>query len=64
MCCSGVNVPPNQPGDIAFICRENKNLPENQSGSAVKPVRLVLRPVGFDYSKWQTFLVGNGSNRF
>ena len=37
---------------------------ENQSGSAVKPVRLVLRPVGFDYSKWRIYLVGNGSNRF
>ena len=64
MCCSGVNVPPNQPGDFVFIYRENKNLSENQSGSAVKPVRLVLRLVGFDYSKWQTYLVGNGSNWF
>ena len=64
MCCSGVNVPPNHPGDIAFIYRENKNLSENQSGSAVKPVRLVLRPVGFDYSKWRTYLVGIRSNRF
>ena len=64
MCCSGVNVPPNQPGDVAFIYRENKNLAENQSGSTVKPVRLVLRPVEFDDSKWRTYLVGDGSNRF
>ena len=21
MCCSGVNVPPNQPGDVAFIAK-------------------------------------------
>ena len=46
MCCSGVNVPPNQPGDIAFIYGENKDLSENQSGSAVKLDRLVLRLVG------------------
>ena len=36
MCCSGVNVLPNQPCDVAFIYRENKDLTENQSGSAVK----------------------------
>ena len=32
--------------------------------SHVKPVRQVLRPVKFDGTKWRTYLVENGSNRF
>ena len=55
---------PNQPGEVALIQRKNKDYAENQSGSTVKPVRLVLRPVGFDDSNWRKYLVGNGSNWF
>ena len=64
MCCSRVNVPPNHPGDVALIYRGNKGFADNQLGNTVKPVRLVLRPVRFDDSKWRTYLFGNGSNRF
>ena len=59
-----VNMPRNHLGDVALIQRRNKDLAENQSGSSVKLIRLVLRPVGFDDSKWQTYLVGNKSIRF
>ena len=59
-----VNAPRNHLGDVALIQRRNKDLAENQSGSTVKLIRLVLRPVGFDDSKWQTYLVGNKLIRF
>jgi len=51
-----VNEPPNHPGSVALIYKKNKGLTENQSGSTVKLVKLVLNTVGFDYSKWQTNL--------
>ena len=41
VCCIGVIEPPNHPGGIALIYRENKDLSENQSGSTEKPVKLV-----------------------
>ena len=54
VCCTGVIEPPNHPGGIALIYRENKDLSENQSGSTEKPVKLVLRQVEIDNSKWWT----------
>lgn len=50
---------------LGLLYRERtRDLAENQSRSMVKPVRLVLRPFGLDYSKWRTYLVGNRSNWF
>ena len=53
LCCTGVIEPPNHPGGIALIYRENKDLSGNQSGNTEKLVKLVLRQVEINNSKWR-----------
>ena len=53
VCCSGVIEPPNHPGGIALIYEKNKDLSENQSGNIEKLVKLVLRQVEINNSKWR-----------